>query len=162
MIISPTIGRKLWFRLNGAHLGVPGASQPAAFADLPMDATVVCVFGDRCVNFLVLDHDGGRWPLRSITLRQNGDAVPLGLYCEWMPYQVSAAKAEHVWVNDPRLPVCEGWLRLLMTNAVAMINRSPANAETIAEGFLALLCLLTVPSDKPFPALDTGDAPHAP
>lgn len=92
-IITPTIGRKVWFWPNGMKLTAAG---PLNVFDekQALDATVVCVYGDRMVNLSVKDHGGRVHSVRSCTLLQNGDPVPGGYYCEWMPYQVSqAAKA---------------------------------------------------------------------
>lgn len=87
--MKPTIGRKLWFWLNASSAGAHGTHQPQVFnPDQPLDATVVCVHGDRMVNLFVVDHGGFTHSIRSVTLRQEGDAVPTGMYCEWMPYQV--------------------------------------------------------------------------
>lgn len=92
-IIPPTIGRKVWFRPNGAaHLN--GAIYANHMPSQPMDATIVCVWGERMVNLAVLDHDGGMHSVRSVPLVQPGDPIPQGFYCEWMPFQVGqAAKA---------------------------------------------------------------------
>ena len=90
-VISPTVGRKVWFRPNGAEK-LNGADFNN-FGPQPMDATVVCVWGDRMVNVTVLDHGGVAHPLRSVTFRQPEDPVPTGHYVEWMPFQVGQAKA---------------------------------------------------------------------
>jgi hypothetical protein len=90
-IITPTIGRKVWFWPNGLKLTVAGPLE--VFTEKQaLDATVVCVWGDRMVNLSVTDHGGRVHSVRSCTLLQEGDAVPGGFYCEWMPYQVSQAK----------------------------------------------------------------------
>lgn len=88
-MIIPTIGRKVWFRPNGnPTLGL------FQFSDQAMDATVVHVWSDTCVNLLVNDHDGQQRVFRSVTLRQAEDpAVADGqFYCEWMPFQNGQAK----------------------------------------------------------------------
>lgn len=90
--MKPTIGRKVWFRPNGASIGEPGTKQPEEFVkDQPMDATIVCVWGDAMVNLSVTDHGGTVHSIRSVTLRQEGEQAPQGMYCEWMPYQLSQA-----------------------------------------------------------------------
>ncbi len=78
----------------------PGAQQ--------LDATIICVHGDRMVNVLVTDPYGKQFPVYSCTLLQPGD-VPnrdpegntIGRYVEWMPHQahVAAQAAE----EDTRL-----------------------------------------------------------
>jgi hypothetical protein len=90
--MKPTIGRKVWFRLNGATIGATGAKQPEEFVKgQAMDATVVCVWGDMLVNLSVTDHGGAVHGIRSVPLRPEDGPVPQGMYCEWMPYQVSQA-----------------------------------------------------------------------
>jgi hypothetical protein len=79
-MIKPTIGRKVWFR--------------EAAGEKEQDATVIDVHGDRCVNLFIVNHTGSAFPMRSVTLVQEGDAVPDGPHCVWMPYQVGQAKAQ--------------------------------------------------------------------
>ena len=97
--ITPTIGRKVWFRPNGVKNSLAGVSDGGVhekrlnvFNDQPLDATVVCVWGDRMVNLLVVDHGGETHALRSVDFRQPDDPTPQNHYCEWMPYQVGQAK----------------------------------------------------------------------
>lgn len=91
-VITPTISRKVWFWPSGArHFN--GAPFDYFQPNQAMDATVVCVWGDRCVNLDVIDHDGTHHPMRNVILRQPGDPEPAGPYCEWMPFQVGQAKA---------------------------------------------------------------------
>ena len=101
-IITPTVGRKVWFRPNGTtklqvqnmpsvHLG------PLSLMDAvsPLDATVVYVWDERTVNLSVQDHYGQSFLATSVPLVQEGDAIPGGgFYCEWMPYQVRQAKKD--------------------------------------------------------------------
>lgn len=89
-VIKPTVGRKVWFRPNGA-MNLNGAYLNNHDASQPMDATIVCVWGDRMVNLVILDHDGIPHQQRSVTLRQPEDPAPGGMYCEWMPFQVGQA-----------------------------------------------------------------------
>lgn len=93
--MKPTIGRKLWFWLNGSKIGAPGAMQPHVFdMKQALDATVVLVHDEPkvTVNLSVVDHGGIPHSICSVTLRQAGDPVPNGMFCEWMPHQVSQAK----------------------------------------------------------------------
>lgn len=91
-IVKPTIGRKVWFWPNGATIGAPGTKQPEVFMqDQAMDATIVCVWGDRMVNLSVTDHGGTVHSIRSVPLVQQGDVPLTGMYCEWMPYQLAQA-----------------------------------------------------------------------
>lgn len=81
-MIHPTIGRKVWFRLNGAALPFDVFQ-----VEQPLDATIVCVWNDRMVNLRITDHGGASHSVRNVTLQQPGDPTPPGFYCEWMPYQ---------------------------------------------------------------------------
>lgn len=92
-VITPTIGRKVWFRPNGVTV-FGGKSIVVINQEQPLDATVVFVWGDRVVNLLVLDHEGNAHQINSVTLRQPGDVKPSFAYCEWMPYQQAQAKKE--------------------------------------------------------------------
>ena len=105
-IITPTVGRKVWFRLNGINeLEKPCSGAETAtvrsfpsVVDLtqPFDATVVYVWDDRRVNLHVLDHYGNPFIIAtSVPLLQEGDTPPqFGFYAEWMPYQLGQAKKE--------------------------------------------------------------------
>lgn len=93
-MIKPTVGRKVWYRPSAWDKTGPGAMQ--AGTDAPLDATVVCVHGDRMVNLVVLDANGNMHKRPSVTLLQDDDKPNEGAsYAEWMPYQQGqAAKAE--------------------------------------------------------------------
>ena len=104
-IITPTVGRKVWFRLNGVNelekprsgtAMTPVRSIPSAVDQTqPLDATVVYVWNDRRVNLHVLDHYGNPFIATSVLLMQEGDTPPqFGVYAEWMPYQLGQAKKE--------------------------------------------------------------------
>lgn len=89
-MIEPTIGRKVWFRPNGAtHLN--GGAFSNFNEDQPMDASVAYVHGERMVNLQVIDHAGVPHAVMSVHFRQPEDHEPVGMYCEWMPYQVGQA-----------------------------------------------------------------------
>lgn len=88
-VITPTVGRKVWLRLNGR--GVEGLTANDSFT--PMDATVVYVWHDRMVNLAARDHNGSPFSITSVPLLQEGDVAPRDTaYCEWMPYQKSQAE----------------------------------------------------------------------
>jgi hypothetical protein len=99
-IVSPTVGRKVWYRPTASDKA--GNFGMACYGEQPLDATVIAVWGDRCVNLAVTDHAGKQFVRTSATLLQDGDPVPTDLegknaggYAEWMPYQRQmAAKAE--------------------------------------------------------------------
>ena len=92
--MKPTIGRKVWFRLNGATIETPaGTIQIQVFdPEQALDATVVLVHDEPkvSVNLFVVDHGGFTHSFRSVPLRQDGEEVPAGMYCEWMPYQTDS------------------------------------------------------------------------
>lgn len=76
-MITPTVGRVVHYF---AHSGSD-----------PQCALIVHVWGSRCVNLAVFDHNGKieEEPTTSITLVQPEDDRPeMGCYCEWLPYQV--------------------------------------------------------------------------
>jgi hypothetical protein len=81
VMISPTIGRVVWFRAGG----VPTDRQALA-------ALVCYVHSDTCVNLAIFDENGVASHKTSCTLYQGDGDVPTGDYCEWMPYQHGQAK----------------------------------------------------------------------
>lgn len=90
VLIHPTVGRKVWYR--------PGPQDRHSHMQWidgePLDATILAVHGDRCINAQVLDINGTAFVRRSWPLVQPGDEAPDGSYFEWMPYQTGqAAKA---------------------------------------------------------------------
>ena len=98
-VITPTVGRKVWYRpcANDLIGPIPMHCSMAPGAQ-PLDATVIAVWGDRCVNVLVTDSIGKQFPVLSVTLLQDGDEPPkdadgksAGRYVEWMPYQRAQA-----------------------------------------------------------------------
>lgn len=98
-MISPTVGRKVWYRPNHLDLNVGTESTPPmqASGDQPLDATVVAVWGDRCVNLVIFDSIGSMFTRRSVALKQDDDAITDGVgYAEWMPYQAAQAKKHEV------------------------------------------------------------------
>lgn len=99
-VITPTVGRKVWYRPSASDLTgpIPMYASRAPGAQ-PLDATVICVHGDRMINVLVIDSMGKQFPVLSCDLLQPGDEPrkdaegnPVGRYCEWMPYQQGQAK----------------------------------------------------------------------
>lgn len=87
--ITPTVGRKVWYRPSAQDKS--GSFPMQAAGEQPLDATVIAVWSDRMVNLLVTDVQGKQFPVPSCTLVQPGDTPPAGRYCEWMPYQMKAA-----------------------------------------------------------------------
>lgn len=91
-MITPTIGRQVWYQHGGSHLGdmtmmYPGADAPTQ----PMAATVIYVWGDRMVNLDVIDHAGKHYAKTSVPLLQDDDTPPDQPYAQWMPYQKGQA-----------------------------------------------------------------------
>ena len=84
-MITPTVGRKMWYRPQG-NLS-PGQVQHDKTT--PFDATVVYVWGPEMVNLLIADHNGNIEARTSVPIVQEGGSWRAGEspYCEWMPYQ---------------------------------------------------------------------------
>lgn len=101
-VISPTVGRKVWYRPAKADALGP---VPMSFAfGKPLDATIVAVHGDRMVNVQILDGNGRAFTKTSVTLKQDGDEMykdqdgaEVGGYVEWpsfpKPAEVSKSLA---------------------------------------------------------------------
>jgi hypothetical protein len=89
--IKPTVGRKVWFWDNGNGLHGPVRHGDAQ----PMDATIIYVWGDTCVNLRVTDHAGNVLTRTSVPLRDHreGDCHGVEYTATWMPYQVGQAKS---------------------------------------------------------------------
>lgn len=82
-MISPTVGRVVWFY----HSGEP---------ENPMAAIVAKVLDDRLVNLMAITHEGHPYPRQSVVLLQDNDVPGAhSEYCAWMPFQKGqAAKYE--------------------------------------------------------------------
>jgi hypothetical protein len=99
-MIKPTVGRKVWYRPSAGDIAGSGTlpamnTAGAGVSCAPLDATVVAVWGDRCVNLAIFDIYAQVHERRSVTLKQEGDTIPDGMaYAEWMPYQVGQAKKD--------------------------------------------------------------------
>ena len=84
-MIKPTVGRVVWYW--------PALTENEVKAAQPCAALIAYVWNDRIVNLAVFTPNGVSYNETSVTLVQEGDAVPqLGRYAEWMPYQVGQAK----------------------------------------------------------------------
>ncbi len=96
-MITPIIGRQVWFRpgLPLTHdFHVIDPSQALA-------ATVIYAHGDRLVNLQVIDHIGKHHFVRDVLLLQDDEYPgPDGDYAEWMPYQKATAGIAPVLVMD--------------------------------------------------------------
>jgi hypothetical protein len=92
-VISPTIGRRVWFWPNGCTAIGSCSNFVVIDKAQAFDAGVVYVWNDRMVNLDVADHYGKHFPASSVPLLQDDDPVPeFGFYATWMPYQQQAAK----------------------------------------------------------------------
>jgi hypothetical protein len=89
-MIKPTVGRKVWYRPSASE-----RSTLAVIGDQPLDATIVAVHNDNCVNLVIFDANGTMSTRCSAYLKQD-DALPtwVSAYAEWMPYQVGQAKKD--------------------------------------------------------------------
>lgn len=84
-IISPTVGRMVWF-YPADHDGI------GRLNGQPLSGQVAAVHNDRLVNLCVLDAYGNPQSRTNVTLVQPIDTKPDGAaYATWMPYQVSSA-----------------------------------------------------------------------
>lgn len=83
--MKPTVGRKVWFRLNGGSNVDPSKRPVAIVKDQPMDSTIVFVRDDGLINITVADHRGEQYAFSGVPLRQDGEPMPNGIYCEWPP-----------------------------------------------------------------------------
>ena len=110
-MIKPTVGRMVWFW--------EGVNQAQ-----PMAAIVTLVHNDHMVNLSVFDSCGVQFSRTCVRLVQGDEAhipaghVPVGAYCEWMPYQVGQAKKDAI-PGDP--PV--GTVKLATAVTDAMVSR---------------------------------------
>lgn len=92
-MIRPTVGRVVLFYPDGKMQydgAVLGQTQPNK-------ADIAWVHNDRCVNIGWLTHTGEKRSATSVVLVQEGDPLPDGPFCTWMPYQMGqAAKTEEL------------------------------------------------------------------
>lgn len=80
-MIVPTIGGVVWYFPDGMKDGVQ-----------PFDAHICYVHDDRLINIGGFDRLGQPFAATFVTLAQEGDEMPGGAHCMWMPYQQQAAK----------------------------------------------------------------------
>jgi hypothetical protein len=82
-MISPTIGRVVWFWSSANEDNRPCA------------ALVAYVHSDTMINVGGFDHNGAPVSQTSVQLIQ-GDEVPKGPHCRWMPFQKGQAAKNEV------------------------------------------------------------------
>lgn len=92
MIITPTIGRVVWYH-----------PFPLSQPDLVNAAVIIAVDNDRCVNVLTFTEYGEPVAFLNAPLLQEGDKVPERSYASWIPYQLGQDKA--VSEPTPQLPL---------------------------------------------------------
>lgn len=84
-MITPTIGRVVWFTPSTSDIALKATDQKLA-------ALVTYVWSDRCVNLAVFDANGGLHSRQSVYLIQDDESPNEGgYYAEWMPYQKQQA-----------------------------------------------------------------------
>lgn len=82
-MIKPTVGRIVWYRHHA----------PETPEEQPVAAIVTKVNSDDTVNLTIFPAVTLPHPHMNVKLRQEDDPIPVGEYCEWMPYQIGQAKA---------------------------------------------------------------------
>lgn len=92
-MIKPTVGRVVWFWPGTAYARDRGMAYSNSAQ--PLAAQITYVHSDQMVNLVVFDQKGVTFGVTSVELLQGDRRPPLGMYCEWMPYQKGqAAKTE--------------------------------------------------------------------
>lgn len=93
MIMSPTVGRIVWYHPSDSERSEPGGRKDPG--SQPLAAMVAYVHGYTIVNLTISDTCGGTYGATSVTLKQDGHPAPNPAYgyCEWMPFQ--RGKAMH-------------------------------------------------------------------
>lgn len=139
-IITPTIGRKVWYRhdgfqttdINGGQINV------VSYDYQPMDATVIYVWHDRMVNLRITDHAGNTFALSSVHLVQQGDVTPGYRYCEWMPYQkgqAAKAAATALSVVDPGPDALEREIQAAGADKAPRVTPAALKDEIVSEHY---------------------------
>ncbi|CAN7538614.1 DUF2829 domain-containing protein [Variovorax sp. LjRoot130] len=151
-VIIPTIGRRVWFTPD-PRTALSGfvCHNPAA----PMDAGIVYVWGDRCVNLDVTDHAGNHHAFTSVELWQGDCDRPNGAYCEWMPFQ----KGQAAKPDDIKALVATALAELLKPGAIEVARNPPQGRAEWVEHMDALDQAATAKAlDKPKALLKFGVA----
>lgn len=87
-VITPTVGRRVYFWPNEGHQAMFGVFD----AQQPCDAGVLYVWNDHCVNIEVTGPSGIKASLQNVRLLQGDEKPEDGeSYAAWMPYQTKQA-----------------------------------------------------------------------
>lgn len=88
-MITPTIGRKVWF------WPVSEQQMMQHSPDQALDATIIYVHSDSHVNLHIIDHNGREHVRINMFLFPDADITkrPGSSCATWMPYQQGQAKA---------------------------------------------------------------------
>lgn len=153
-IITPTIGRRLWFWPAPVSLDRSACTPLFTVIDpaQPFDAGVIYVWTDRMVNLSVTDHNGGIHAITSVRLLQGDESANPGeAYAQWMPYQAAQNAKAAAPAASPAAPLPgdayvyptrrEEALHALVSGAAVTIAAAShtGNAELIADNILAVV-----------------------
>lgn len=92
MVISPSVGRVVWFHQMTRDV-FPGSHETVA-------AIIAYVHSDRRVNLVVFDANGNLHSRTGVTLVQPGDEPPSYQHCTWMPFQKGQAAKQEKPTDD--------------------------------------------------------------
>lgn len=138
-MITPTIGRRVWFRPSAALIESSGMT--VHDKAVPLDAGIVYVWNDRLVNLDVTDHAGVHLAITSVPLIHGDEpAGPMPFfYAEWMPYQNGQAKKTEATslsegverLLDARIPILDQLTELCY--AIEKCGASPELTDAVTK-----------------------------
>lgn len=138
-IITPTIGRRVWFRPSAEIIESSGMT--VHDKSVPLDAGIVYVWNDRLVNLDVTDHAGAHLAITSVPLIHGDEpAGPMPFfYAEWMPYQNGQAKKTEATslsegverLLDARIPILDQLTELCY--AIEKCGASPELTDAVTK-----------------------------
>lgn len=104
--ITPTIGRRIWYRPSAQDLDLGMTQIDAAQA---LDAGIVFVHDDETVNLSIVDHVGTQFARHGVKITEV--AVEGEAFAQWMPYQVSGVAVTSAWSARPswKTPAEAAW-----------------------------------------------------
>lgn len=141
-VISPTVGRVLWFYPEANSVESGFARHPDGGG--PYAALISHVWSDALVNLMVLDADGTPHGRTSVSLLQDPQAdAPDCAFCVWMPFQKGQAAKSEVLEKAVAQPVNmlqrDQLEYSLVSGAAAFLAQEPRRAGEIAEGIKKVL-----------------------